>query len=84
MAVIKVLLAAGAALEASDKDGMTPLMEAARWNKNPAVVMAFLEAGADAKAKSNEGQTALDLIKENKFLKDNQAIQDALRAAMQK
>nr|WP_315102032.1 hypothetical protein [uncultured Fretibacterium sp.] len=34
----------------------------------------LLEAGADAKAKSNEGKTALDYARENEALKGTQAL----------
>ena len=40
-------------------------MFAARYGSNPEVITALLEAGADAKAKDQDGKTALDHAKEN-------------------
>ena len=47
---------------------------AAYNNPNPKVLTVLLEAGADAKAKSNEGKTALDYARENEKLKDSGAL----------
>ena len=47
---------------------------AAYNNPNPEVLTVLLEAGADAKAKSNEGKTALDYARENEALKGTQAL----------
>ena len=47
---------------------------AAYNNPNPKVLTVLLEAGADAKAKSNEGKTALDYARENEALKVTQAL----------
>lgn len=47
---------------------------AAYNNPNPKVLTVLLEAGADAKAKSNEGKTALDYARENEALKGTQAL----------
>ena len=82
VAVIKSLLSAGADLESRTENGWTPLMLAVRDNKNLDVTAALLEAGANAKAKDDAGKTALDYIKNNEALKDNQALQDMLLEAM--
>jgi ankyrin repeat protein len=59
---VKLLLAAGAKVNAKDKTyGATPLHWAARPG-NRAIVELLLAAGADASAKDNKGQTALDVI----------------------
>ena len=42
------------------------MMIAARNNKNPEVIEALLKAGVDAKAKDEDGKTALDYAKDNK------------------
>ena len=55
---VSMLLKAGADLEASDKNGTTPLMLAAEYNENPEVITALLKAGADAKMKNGQ-MTAL-------------------------
>lgn len=57
-----------------DRYGWTPLTVAAYNNPNPKVLTVLLEAGADAKAKSNEGKTALDYARENEALKGTQAL----------
>ena len=49
-------------------------MAAARYNSNPEVLTALLDAGADAKAKNNEGKTALDYARMNEKLKDTGAL----------
>jgi ankyrin repeat protein len=46
---------------------------AAFTNPNPEVVTVFLKAGADAKAKDNEGKTAFDLAYWNPALKGTDA-----------
>jgi hypothetical protein len=59
------LLAAGADVNARAKTGTTPLMFAARHNKNNEVIPVLLKAGADVKAKNSDGKTALDYAKGN-------------------
>ena len=59
-AVIKALLAAGAALESRDTVyGGTPLHWAAHENKNPAVIQALIAAGANLEARDERGATPL-------------------------
>jgi len=67
---VKVLLDAGANLEARDKDGYTPLHEAATsLREGPEVVEEVVEvllnAGADPKAKTIDGRTPVELIPDN-------------------
>ena len=45
------LIQGGADVNAKNKDGLTPLMLAARQNSNPEVLRALMEAGADVNAK---------------------------------
>ena len=47
---------------------------AARYNSNPEALTVLLEAGADAKAKDNEGKTALDHARENERRKGTGAL----------
>jgi ankyrin repeat protein len=56
-AIIKLLLAKGAALEARSPNGSTPLMMAARYG-NEEAVDALLAAGADRTAKNDLGMDA--------------------------
>ncbi len=60
-------------VNARDYHGRTPLHIAARNNKNPEIIIALLNAGADGKAKDDDGKTAFDLAKENESLKDTNA-----------
>ena len=43
----------------SDRIGVTPLVAAARFSKNPEVVTLLIKAGADVNTKSEDGVTAL-------------------------
>jgi hypothetical protein len=59
--LIRVLLDAHANVNARDVAGLTPLMfSVASENQDPAVVKMLLAAGADMKAKSTTGESALD------------------------
>lgn len=55
---VTYLLQKGADVNATDKRGNTPLMEAAFW-KYPEVVNLLLEKGADFRLTNNEGDTVL-------------------------
>ncbi len=64
--LLRTLIDAGAQVNARDVRDMTPLMLAvSSENQNPDVVRLLLKSGADVKAKSNLGETALDWA--NKF-----------------
>ena len=58
-------LANGTSVKERDEIGRTPLMYASWYNKNPEIITTLLKHGADAKAKSSEGKTALDYAKDN-------------------
>ncbi|XP_046983414.1 BRCA1-associated RING domain protein 1-like [Schistocerca americana] len=58
--VVRLLLEAGAAVDARDKDGWTPLHCAAAY-RQAEVVAALLDAGADRGATGSGGETPLDL-----------------------
>jgi ankyrin repeat protein len=62
--LVRTLIDAGAKVNARDIRDMTPLMLAvSSETQDPAVVRVLLEKGADVKAKSNLGETALDWAK---------------------
>ena len=56
-------------MNARDRDGDTPLHNAARFNDNPAVITALLDAGADAAARDDEGKIPWDYVKERDALR---------------
>ena len=63
MAVVQVLLAADADIEARKDGGQTPLHFAAQLEESGAVIEALLAAGADAKAQDDDGETPLHRAK---------------------
>jgi ankyrin repeat protein len=65
-AIIETLLKAGAKMDEVTNDGMTSLMLAAKYGKAKMMV-SLLEAGADARLKSNEGKTALAYAESEDF-----------------
>jgi len=58
----------GAEIDAKDRDGMTALMLAARWN-SPGIVETLIDAGANADLKDHEGKRAIDHARVNERLK---------------
>jgi ankyrin repeat protein len=84
--VLEALLAAGAKVNFSCRDyskvGWTPLMFAAASSASPLPkVAALLAAGADAKARCQEGKTALDLANANARIKHGSPAYRALLKA---
>jgi ankyrin repeat protein len=53
---VQAAISKGADVNARDKYDRTPLMYAAEYNPNPEVITVLLTAGANAKAKDNEGR----------------------------
>lgn len=63
IAIVRMLLDAGADPRARDIDGWTPMHEAMHGDgPHLAVVVALLEAGADVKVQDNEGRTPLHVL----------------------
>lgn len=57
--VVRMLLEAGADLEAHDTFGLTPLHRAAAHNQNPAITQALVDGGADLEARDRAHWTPL-------------------------
>jgi hypothetical protein len=64
VAMIRLLLKAGAEINAQDKNGATPLHRAVR-TRCAAAVKCLLDAGADTKIKNKPGSTAFHLAVQN-------------------
>ena len=64
VAMIRLLLKAGAEIDAQDKNGATPLHRAVR-TRCAAAVKCLLDAGADATLKNKPGSTAFHLAVQN-------------------
>ena len=62
---VRQLIQDGADVNAEDKDGLTPLMHAAKYNSNPEVLRTLIGAGADVNAKNKDGLTPLMLAAGN-------------------
>ncbi len=60
LAVVSVLVAAGASIDLPDEQNNTPLLQAVR-KKNPQIAALLLQAGANSSIKNKAGQSALDL-----------------------
>ena len=60
---ITLFLNLGIDIEAVNRPGKTPLQEAAMYNDNPQVIIALLEAGANANIKNENGYSPLDYVK---------------------
>ena len=66
--MLRVLVDAGAGLQARDGIGRTALMRAAKWNSNPEVVLVLIDAGADGATGDWRGRTAFDHVSANEAL----------------
>lgn len=73
--VVRVLIEAGADLEASTRARRTPLHWAARYNRSPAIVGALLEYEANVYAETRHGRTPLHLAA---LFNENPAVVDSL------
>jgi ankyrin repeat protein len=80
---ITALARAGAAMDAPNFMNQTPLMIAAETNPEPLVVIAFLDAGADATLLDLAGQSAVDYALKNPALNGTEALARLKAAAGQ-
>jgi ankyrin repeat protein len=78
--VVRVLVDAGARVNAKNVTGMTPLLFAAEQTSNPDVLLFLLQAGADARAVGPRGETCLTLAEKNGRLRGSGAIEALARA----
>lgn len=80
--ILRILIQAGADVNARTDSMRTPLFSAAFSNVNPDVVMILIEAGADVDARDEEGNTPLDITQSiNNSPRNNEKI-EILRAAV--
>ena len=66
--VVKQLIKLGAKVNAKDKEQRTPLHWMSKFAQNVTIIETLLNANADKNLKDIYGQTALDIIKNNKEL----------------
>ena len=67
VASLGALVAAGVPIDTKNDEGETPLLHLARYGRGEAVLF-LLAHGADPMTADKDGQTALDLAAENKWL----------------
>ena len=68
---VEELLERGAALDARDKSGVTPLHFAAQQNMNPEATSLLLELGADPSVRDGNGKLPADLAERNEAIKES-------------
>jgi len=56
-------------------------MVAALHDVNPDVIIALLDAGADARIRNNVGETALDIARDNTYLANSEAFRRLYEAS---
>ena len=79
---VRLLLRHGAALDATDSNGRTPLHTAAApwWQENAELAALLITAGADVQARDGDGRTPLDLARAARYAQTVALFEDASRA----
>ncbi|MBA3891555.1 MAG: ankyrin repeat domain-containing protein [Gemmatimonadaceae bacterium] len=70
---LEVLLAGGADPNATNEEGTTSLMYAAKESTDPAVIQTLLRSGADAQLRDRTGSLAIDHAQSNPALQNTYA-----------
>ncbi|WP_198411304.1 ankyrin repeat domain-containing protein [Marinimicrobium alkaliphilum] len=72
--ILRLLVEAGADVNATNADGMTPLMIYAARTYNSGAMEFLIESGADTSVRNPDGKTASDLLKTNEHFMKNRLL----------
>ena len=75
---VRVLIGAGAEVNAADEEGDTALHDAARHASSEATIQALVEGGADATLRNRNGKLAWDYARVNEALRESALVRELL------